>query len=157
MALPGGSTAGVHSLLTLLREFDFSGAAAAAAVAAPAKTVDEEIAEFSIAYKLKQQLLARRAERLARFLRLSAGGAGFASFSPATSQRSTPREYELPPPKSQPAAATPATAHRLSHDDSAEEAEGSMRSTRKLGPHQSPSEWVVGWWLWCEAWPAVEG
>ncbi len=60
--------AAVHSLLTLLSEVDFGGDAAACSAAA--RPPADELAEFSVGLRLKQQLLARRAERLARFLRL---------------------------------------------------------------------------------------
>ena len=80
--------AAVHSLLTLLSEVDLAGDAASCAAAAPRPSADE-LAEYSIGLRLKQQLLARRADRLARFLRLqlpaAAGspGGGSGGRSPA--------------------------------------------------------------------------
>lgn len=158
--MPPASTA-VQSLLNLLQEVrnDYLSEEAAflrcgqagPSLAAPprgAPTEDEELAEFTLAHQIKQRLLARRAERLARFLRLSAAagsGGGFAgaSLSPATSQGSTPRD-DVPLSAGRAAssklpAAAAAEGMRLSHD-SAEEAEGSSRAARKLGfgAQQSP-------------------
>lgn len=68
--------AAVHSLLSLLSEVDFGADAAAS------RPASDELAEYSVGLRLKQQLLARRAERLARFLRLQL---------PAGSPAGTPR------------------------------------------------------------------
>ncbi|KAL4422750.1 hypothetical protein ABPG75_008947 [Micractinium tetrahymenae] len=160
--MPPASTA-VQSLLSLLQEVrnDFlseeaaflrcgQAAAPPALLQSAAPTEDEELAEFSVGHRLKQRLLARRAERLARFLRLSAAagsGGGFtgAGLSPATSHGSTPRDVGALDgglaAGGKPAAAAAAAESHPAHDDSAEEAEGGSRAARKLGfgvPQQSP-------------------
>lgn len=158
--MPPASTA-VQSLLSLLKDVrnDFlneeaaflrGGQAQCHSAALPcAAPTDDELADFTLAHQIKQRLLARRAERLARFLRLSAAagsGGGFsgASLSPATSHGSTPRdEAELSGGRtsgSRPPAAAASGVHPA-HDVSAEEMEGSSRTARKLGfgaSQQSP-------------------
>ena len=130
-------TSAVESLLALLREVDCGGGAAAAArpSAAPTSQIatDDELDAFSVGHRLKQQLLARRAERLARFLRLSAGGGGFGSPTATPPRRASSDAGSA-------AADEAARAQLLRHDDSAEETERGVRSTRKRsGLQKQPS------------------
>lgn len=164
--MPPASTA-VQSLLSLLQEVrnDFlceeaafmrcGQAAPLSAVPHAAQTEGEELAEFTLAHQLKQRLLARRAERLARFLRLSAAagsGNGFAgaSLSPATSHGSTPRDdaaLSISLTAGSKLAAAAGAGMPPVHDDSAEEGEFGSRAARKLGfglPLQSPGAPMSG-------------
>lgn len=95
----------VHSLLSLLSEVDFSGDA-------PAALPDpHELGQFSVGLRYKQQLLAARAERLARFLRLQLPQ-GFGN-SPTAS----------PLPRGSPSTAA-GSRRRTRHEDSADGHDG---------------------------------
>jgi len=123
----------VQQLLHLLKELTAQASAQHTnGLVAP----EEELAEYSVGTKLKKQLLARRATRLANFLRLST--AGF---------RSPPPSSEHSPAFTSDSGAKPAAAQRLSHEDSAEEGEGGGRRVRKQlslgGTSRSPGAQLV--------------
>ena len=72
-------TAAVHSLLSLLSEVDFGAPAACGEAVGPSpgvQTDQDELAAFSMGPALKRQLVAARAERLARFLRRQSARSG---------------------------------------------------------------------------------
>ena len=141
-------TAAVHSLLSLLSEVDFGAPAACGEAVGPSpgvQTDQDELAAFSMGPALKRQLVAARAERLARFLRLQLAAGGSLASTPRSSRSSddggaTPRPSGSATPNSVlgGAAKLPrrTARQRLSEGDSAEELDGPARCKA----HWSPGE-----------------